>query len=201
MTIFEILSNEHRLIRRYLDNVAVVLGFMDEGKLPTRDFLEIGIEFTKLFSDKFHHYKEEYEMFMALAQKKEGEIDDHIALLRDQHEHARNFTAEISQSLEGYDRGDSYHIAKIQEYLGYYNSLLRQHINREDHTFYPLAKETFIEAELEVLSENFKKADKKFETGFFEKNENKVKEMENLLNNQFGDEYRVRMNNLPKYHT
>jgi len=159
MSIFVTLKNEHRLIRRYLDNVSVVLEFMEQTKLPPKEFFELGLEFCKLFADKFHHFKEEYEMFMLLAQKKEGEIDAHIAYLRDQHERARNFTAEISKSLERYGSGDSFHIANIQEFLGYYNQLLRQHIHREDHIFYPLAHEVFNKEDLKRLSENFKKAE------------------------------------------
>ena len=58
MSIFEILVNEHRLIRRYLDNAAVAIEFMAENKLPPKEFFEIGLEFSKVFSDKYHHIKE-----------------------------------------------------------------------------------------------------------------------------------------------
>lgn len=201
MSIFDTLVNEHRLIRRYLDNAAVAIEFIEEKKLPPKEFFEVGLEFSRLFCDKYHHIKEEYEMFMALAQKKEGKIDTQIAFLRDQHEHARNYTTEISKSLEGYGRRDNFHIANIQEFLGKYIQMLKDHIHREDHVFYPLAQKSLSETELEQLSENFKKADGRFEKDFFTKNENQVKKMENLLQNKFGNEYKEKMSNLPKSHT
>jgi len=200
MSIFDTLVNEHRLIRRYLDNATVAIELMEEGKLPPKEFFEVGLEFSKLFCDKYHHIKEEYEMFMALAQKKEGEIDSQIAFLRDQHEHARNYTSEISKSLNGYGKGDNFHITNIREFLEKYVQLLRDHIHREDHVFYPLAQKTFSETELAQLSENFKIADNKFEKDFFVKNENQVQKMENLLQDKFGSEYKQKIANLPKSH-
>ncbi len=200
MSIFDSLVNEHRLIRRYLNNAAVALEFMEEKKLPPKEFFELGLEFSTMFSDKFHHFKEEYEMFMALAQKKEGEIDAQIAFLRDQHEHARNYTAEINRSLEGYGKNDSFYIDNIQEYLGNYVKLLGEHIHREDHVFYPMAKESFNEQEIGILKENFIKAEAKFNADFFTQNENKVQKMENLLKDHFGKEYEDKLNNLPKAH-
>lgn len=200
MSVLDTLVNEHRLIRRYLDNASVAIELMEENKLPPKEFFEAGLEFSKQFCDKYHHIKEEYEMFMALAQKKEGEIDAQIAFLRDQHEHARNYTAEISNSLEGYGKGDSFHIGNIREFLEKYVQLLRDHIHKEDHEFYPLALKTFSSPELEQLSENFTKSDEKFGKDFFIQNENKVKNMEKLLTDKYGDEYTDKMSHLPKVH-
>ncbi len=200
MSIFVTLKNEHRLIRRYLDNVTVVLELMEETKLPPKEFFELGLEFCKLFADKFHHFKEEYEMFMFLAQKKEGEIDAQVEYLRNQHERARNFTAEVSKSIEGYARGDSFHAANIQEFLGYYNQLLRQHIHREDHIFFPMAQEIFNNEDIRKLSENFRKAEEKFEKDFFKNNEAMVQKMEQLLIDKFGEEYKEKISNIPKSH-
>ena len=64
---------------------------------------------------------------------------------------------------------------------------MKDHIHREDHVFYPLAEKTFSEVELSQLTENFKKADEKFEKDFFAKNENMVQKLELLLKDQFGE--------------
>jgi hemerythrin-like domain-containing protein len=200
MSVFDLLANEHNLIRRYLNNAAVAIEFMEEDKLPPKEFFEIGLEFSTLFSDKYHHVKEEYEMFMALAQKKDGEIDAQIAFLRDQHEHARNYTTEIRRSLEGYGKGDNFHVDNIREFLGNYIKLLREHIHREDHVFYPLAQKTFSESELKALEENFTKAEAKFDSDFFAKNESHVQKMEELMKNHFGEAYKKKMDNLPNSH-
>jgi len=196
----QILTDEHELIRSYLNDTSVALYQMSNNKWPEKEFFEMGVEFTKSFSDKFHHYKEEYIMFLKLAQKKKGSIDSEIMLLRDQHESARNFTIGISRSLDKYTQKDSVHAAAIAENLGYYNLLLRQHIHREDHIFYPMARELFTESEQNDMLEDFKKAEEKFQPDFVGISKAKVEKMSALLKEQFGDEYESRLEFITKIH-
>jgi len=200
MELTNILTKEHRLIRRYLDDIVVVIDLMKAEKWPGKEFFETGIEFTRSFSDRFHHYREEYIMFLKLAEKKHGEMDAQIMFLRDQHERARNFTSEISRSLDKYTMGDSIHTANVIENLGYYNLLLRQHINREDHVFFPMASEMFTESEEQELLAEFKKAENKFEANFYEISKTRVDEMSGLLKTQFGEDYVRRAESLPRAH-
>ncbi len=109
--------------------------FLKADKWLPKEFFVLGLDFTKSFSDKFHHAKEEYSMFIELAKIKKGEIDDQITGLRNQHERARNFSVEIARSIDGYEKGDDFHTGNIYEYLGYYNHLLGLHIHWEDHVF------------------------------------------------------------------
>jgi hemerythrin-like domain-containing protein len=162
----QILINEHKLIRQYLNDSSVALFMMEEEKWPEKEFFEIGVEFTKSFSDKYHHFKEEYIMFLKLSQKKQGTIDSEIMFLRDQHERARNFTIEISRALSKYTQSNDIHTHTIAENLGYYNLLLRQHIHREDHVFYPMAHDIFTDSEQKEMLEDFEKAEDKFLPNF-----------------------------------
>ncbi len=200
MSIIDTLLLEHSLIRRYLDNVSVVLGLLKENKRPPKEFFILGLDFTKTFSDKFHHSKEEYSMFMELAKIKKGEIDNQITSLRDQHERARNMTVEVARSIDGYGKGDEFHAGNIYEYLGYYNHLLRLHIHREDHVFFPMVNEVLVESEQAPLEKLFQDVEEKYGADFFAKSEAKVAEMESLLANEFGEEYRKRMNAIPDPH-
>lgn len=56
MPIFESLAKEHQLIRRYLDNVHLVLECMKAGQVMSTSFFLMGLEFTRTFSDTYHHY-------------------------------------------------------------------------------------------------------------------------------------------------
>lgn len=60
MNPIETLSNEHGLIRQFLDNLTLASEMIENGKHPSEAFFEKGIEFARVFTDEFHHFKEEY---------------------------------------------------------------------------------------------------------------------------------------------
>ena len=176
MKAVEILINEHRLIRQYLENLEMVIQKLETGIDPPRVFFGKAIFFGQQFVDKYHHFKEEFQMFRILAQKHNGSIDAPIEALRSQHEQGRNYIANISAILER----EEIQKPDLIENLRAYNSMLRQHIHREDHVFYPLAEKNLSEAEQAQLLEEFRKADANAEENFFEKTERLVREMGEL---------------------
>lgn len=82
MTPVEILVEEHALIRQGLDNLSLAIEKLEEGEKPPAEFFEAAIRFARTFSDKFHHFKEEYLMFTRLAERNNGAIDAQIDALR-----------------------------------------------------------------------------------------------------------------------
>ncbi len=154
----EILSNEHGLIRQFLDNLALAVEKLEDEQRPPTEFFEKGVEFARTFADSFHHIKEEHVMFRRLAQNKGGEIDGQIESLRHQHERARNYTAAITEALPGYDSGQPFQVSQVLESAAAYVSLLRNHIHKEDHIFFPMVKEVLSEEEEEQLLVEFNKA-------------------------------------------
>ena len=126
----ETLVDEHELIRQFLDNLSMAINKLESGVGPPREFFEISIEFARNFTDKFHHFKEEHVMFAQLAQKKGGVFDGPIDALRHQHERGRNFITAISDSLDGYSKGNDFDITTLLENLAAYTSLLILHIQK-----------------------------------------------------------------------
>ena len=181
MDAIEILVNEHGLIRQFVDNLSMAAEKLETGEQPPRQFFEKALEFGRNFTDRFHHFKEEYVMFAQLAQKKRGVLDGQIDSLRHQHERGRNFITEISNSLDGYARGNEIHTTSLLENLAAYISLLRHHIHREDHIFYPMVKEEFSENEGQDLLRLFEKEDQKAGGKTFENSQKLVHEMAALL--------------------
>jgi len=177
----EILVNEHGLIRQFLDNLAIAVDQLETEERPPREFFEKAIEFARNFADKFHHFKEEHVMFVRLAQKKGGVLDGPIDSLRHQHERGRNFITAISNSLDGYARGDEIHTTTLIESLASYIHLLRHHIHKEDHHFFPMAKEAYSESEFQDLLELFEIEDQKVGGKTFKNSRELVQEMAALL--------------------
>ena len=48
----ETLTNEHGLIRQFLDNLALAAEKIEDGLYPPREFFDKGVEFARVFADK-----------------------------------------------------------------------------------------------------------------------------------------------------
>ena len=177
----DILIEEHLLVRQFLDNLSIALNKLEKDIRPPREFFDKAVEFAQNFTDKFHHYKEEYVMFTQLRYLKEGGIENQIGFLKQQHKRGRNYIKQISESLDGYAEGNDFDISTILENLAAYISLLKNHIHKEDYNFFQMVKETFPEHVLRSLVELFDKENQKSGGKIFEDSQKLVKEMAALL--------------------
>jgi hemerythrin-like domain-containing protein len=178
----EILTREHGLIMQALACLTQARETIEKNqKLPV-DFFEKALEFLREFTDRFHHFKEEYLMFGFLALKKGSAFDGPIGNLRYQHERCRACIDEISNSLNGYADGDAIATTRLLENLAAYISLLRRHIYEEDFTFFQMADKEISKEEEDILLVQFKKEDEKMGgQAFYEKNCRLIAEMQALL--------------------
>ena len=181
MNAIEILINEHSLIRKFLENLALADEKLQHGERPPREFYDKAVQFARTFADLYHHFKEEQTMFARLAQIKGGEIDDKIEMLRYQHDRGRNFVNEIANSLDGYEKGDPIKTKTLLENAADYISLLRHHIHTEDHIFFPMADNSMSEREKWDLLKEFDKVENKTGKRTFETCHKLVADMGSLL--------------------
>lgn len=198
MNVIDVLVDEHKLVRQYLDNIGIGLELMITGEELPRSFFDKALEFSDIFLDTYHHYKEEYVVFLKLAEKKGGSIDPQVVSLRDQHERGRGFVKKVAAAVDGYLEGSEVQRAKLYENLGYFWELQRQHLNRENHVFFPMARESFSEAELDDFAEEFKKEEERLGPDTLENSRALVQQMETLLFDLFGDLYQARREQLEK---
>lgn len=195
MTALDKLKDDHKLIRRYLDNLLLAHDFLVEREEVPVSVFEKTLDFSKNFMNKYHHHREEYILFLKLAEKKGGSIDPQIVSLRDQHERSRNLVSQIKEALRGYKSGDEVAGARLAENVGYYVSLERQHVNRENHVFYPMAKEAFSDEEMAEFDAEFKKIEEK-QSDAFSKGVTTVESIEADMKQKFGAVYRDRYEEL-----
>ena len=193
MSVLDTLKDEHRLIRRYIDIMEVVSELIRENKEVPKEIFGHFLEFSKTFMDTYHHFKEEYVLFLKLAEKKEGAIDPQIVSLREQHERGRNFISRIKKSINGYIEKDEAATATLHENLGYFNLLQKQHLNRENHVFYPMAREAFSDEEMKEFEVEFEKEKEKLGEDVFKKSEQLVDQIAALLKEKFGAQYRDKL--------
>ena len=181
MRCLEILVQEHGILNEALDALSLALDKLEKGEKPPRKFFENALEFIQTYVNKYHNCKEEYVLFEMLSQKRSRDIVTQIESLKYQHERARNQTAEMAKSLNGYEKGDEIQKVKLIENLAAYISLLRMHLKWENSIFYPAARKEITEKEEQMLLEDFQKEDKKMTAGSIKHCTDLVKDMRQLL--------------------
>jgi hemerythrin-like domain-containing protein len=181
MNAIDTLSNEHGLIRHYLGTLEQAAKKIEAGQNPPREFFDNAIKFARLFSDKYHHFKEELVVFVRLAQKSNGELDGQIDTLRHEHDRGRELVSGMAASLDGYAKGDARKTATLVENITAYVQLLRHHIHVEDHVCFPKAHEIMTEEELEAFEQEFTNARDRFGKDTFEVSHKQVIDMDSML--------------------
>jgi len=176
-----VLVGEHTLIRQFLSSLSFALEKLERGETLNKEYVEQVVVFARNFVDKHHHFKEEYQMFRMVAQKHDGQLDAQLDALRNQHEHGRQYITDIAASLDGHLAGEDIKTTIVLESLAAYLSLLRQHINREDHIFYPMARKVLTDDEFGQLRKSFEEADAKAGEGFMGEYQERILKMEALL--------------------
>jgi len=161
MQSIKILVGEHKLILECLDQLSLAAKRIADNQPPPKEFFEEALDFCRIFSDKYHHWKEEYTMFGLLAQKHEGTLDAQIERHRNQHEHCRNLIRAISESLEGYSVQLNESSRKVHRNVIDYVETLRSHIRSENEVLFPMAEQALSDDEDERLMKEFKKYEEK----------------------------------------
>ena len=140
MNPLETLSNEHGLIRQFLDNLTLSAQKIEGGQWPSRAFFEIAIDFARTFADKYHHFKEEHVLFVRLAEKKKGEVDAQLESLRYQHERGRGHITAIANALDGYVARSCESDDDAGERRGLCLAIAASHPRRRPHLLSPCQK-------------------------------------------------------------
>lgn len=155
MDVINILVGEHK-------NIVQLLAVLQSGaeriianRPPPKAFFETGVQQAKQYADQAHHFKEEYVLFGALAQKHNGDLDAHIERHRNQHEQCRDLLQGISSALAEYEKGTEDAVKVVHRNTTEYVRTLRSHIRSENEVFFPLAEHSLSESEASALLEEF----------------------------------------------
>lgn len=182
MNITQTLKDEHVLILKGLEFLRIARDKIESNQHPSKLFFQKAVPFFRNYADKYHHYKEEFLMFGFLAQKKEGQLDLEIGSLRHQHERGRQFLTRLEKSINGYEMKNEIAITSLLENLASFISVLRRHIFREDHLFFPMVEHELSLDEKTFLLTQFDFEEKKLNSNNpIEDNLELLKEMEKLI--------------------
>jgi hemerythrin-like domain-containing protein len=159
MTPTETLRHEHQIILLVLGGTEqeaasiAATGWIDAEKVGKL------IDFSRNFTDRCHHAKEERHLFPALAEHGIAVEGGPIGVMLAEHEEGRRHVRAVAEALAGIARGDATAIATIGSELAGYVELLRAHIGKENDVLFVMADRVLPADEQTALAAAFERVE------------------------------------------
>jgi hemerythrin-like domain-containing protein len=141
-----VLRKEHEAIVKMLEVTEEVARRLDAGEYVAAETLADLLEFFRLFADKCHHGKEEDLLFPQLEKKGMPRAGGPLAVMLAEHEQGRALIRQMA--------GPAWADAARA-----YASLLRAHIEKENHVLFVMAERMLTPSEQAELAEGFEKSE------------------------------------------
>ena len=141
-----VLRKEHEAIVKMLAVTEEVARRLEAGEHVAAETLAGLLEFFRLFADKCHHGKEEDLLFPQLEKKGMPRAGGPLAVMLAEHEQGRALIRQMA--------GPAWAAAARA-----YASLLRAHIEKENHVLFVMAERMLTPSEQAELAEGFEKSE------------------------------------------
>ncbi len=151
MRIIETLMDEHREIERVLAALEVYADKVVTGELPPLEDLADFCTLLREFADRCHHGKEEDILFAEMERHGFTKDTGPLAVMYQEHEHGRRLVRALitaSQQSEWTPDLRKAVVKHAREFV----SLLRAHIQKEDHVLYPMSEKTIPQSRMDELA-------------------------------------------------
>jgi len=135
-----VMVDEHQLILRMIALVEHNTALLEQGKFRNWQFYLDAVDFIRNYADRFHHAKEEDVLFVELVRNGMPEKQSPIEAMHLEHEQGRANVRALEEAAHKALAGEPGQTALIAEHAKGYATLLRGHIDKEDHILYPLAE-------------------------------------------------------------
>ncbi len=178
MDSLDILMEEHRLIERVMKILTVAA---EQIEVDYETFEKI-IDFIRNYADKFHHAKEEGELFPLIENKGIPKNGGPIGMMLHEHDQGRNYVKSMEDSLIKYKEGDKSQSNVISRNALDFVDLLEAHIRKEDNILYPMSSRVLSNQDKISLAQRFKDIETKEWVGITEKYQKTVNDLEKKFN-------------------
>lgn len=138
MQAIDILMEEHRIVEKVLDSLETAANRLSEGDTIPMDFFIKAVDFIKNFADGSHHKKEEGILFVAMETNGMPQDAEPVSIFLEEHEEGRRLTRAMREGAERVQRGEATALSQVIQNALDYVTLLRGHIQKEDHMLFPL---------------------------------------------------------------
>src|SRR5665647_2353747 len=138
MHAYGMLLIEHRLIERMLIVIKDALSKIEFRHKIDPVFVDIAVDFIRVYADRTHHGKEEDILFRELNKKPLNTDDRRIMKeLIEEHVLGRQTTKAIVEANTRYRNGDETALIEIIAKLRTLTEFYPKHIDKEDKLFFP----------------------------------------------------------------
>ncbi len=153
---------EHRLIERMLQVVGNVLADIESKHRVDPVFVDVAVDFIRIYADRTHHGKEEDILFRELKKRPLSGKDRRVMEeLIEEHVFGRQTTKALVEANDRYRNGDESALAQIAEKLRTLTEFYPRHIEKEDKIFFPASRAYFTEEEDQAMLDEFWEFDRK----------------------------------------
>lgn len=156
------LMQEHRLIERMIFQMRKELEKMQETKQVDSKFVDVAVDFFRVYADRCHHGKEEGVLFRALGTKQMSQ--EHATMMRaliDEHVYARKTTGNLAKAKNAYANGNHEAQKDVWKFMNDLVEFYPKHIEKEDKVFFNPSMEYFSPEEREAMLGAFWDFDRK----------------------------------------
>lgn len=151
----DVLMQEHRVIELVLSCLDRMADNCDAGHPLDVDAANQAIDFFRVFADQCHHGKEEDLLFPLMEAKGFSREQGPTGVMLREHEIGRRRIRAMADALKEFSVGDLAGKLVFVEHARAFSSLLRQHIQKEEHCLFQMADQALSDAEQEELSKSF----------------------------------------------
>jgi hemerythrin-like domain-containing protein len=153
---------EHRLIERMLSVIKGVLAKIESKHKVDPVFVDIAVDFIRVYADRTHHGKEEDILFRELNIKQLAAEDRQIMKeLIEEHVFGRQTTKALVDANTRYRNGDDTALTEIAAKLQTLTEFYPKHIEKEDKVFFPSSRRYFTDEEDQAMLAEFWEFDRK----------------------------------------
>ncbi len=153
---------EHRLIERMLLVIKDALAKIESTHKVDPVFVDIAVDFIRIYADRTHHGKEEDILFRDLNKKPLSGADRRVMdELSEDHMFGRQTTKALVAANTRYRNGDEIALADIARNLKTLTEFYPKHIEKEDKVFFPASRAYFTDEEDNAMLTEFREFDRR----------------------------------------
>ena len=157
-----LLMIEHRLIERMLSVIKDVLVTIESKHKVDPLFVDVAVDFIRVYADRTHHGKEEDILFRELNNKPLSAEDRRVMNeLIEEHVFGRHTTKALVEANTRYRDGDETALTDIADKLQTLIEFYPKHIQKEDKVFFPASRAYFTDEEDQAMLAEFWEFDRK----------------------------------------
>ena len=133
---------EHRLIEKMLAVIQKEIDRSEKQNKINPEFIDLAVDFIRIYADRCHHGKEEDILFRDLNKKPlTQEYKKIMKELVEEHQQGRKTVADLVEAKRQYLKGDQEALSIMLDRLKFLIDFYPKHIEKEDkHFFMPIMK-------------------------------------------------------------